>query len=147
MGLTEDLGRGRVGVDTAVFIYWIEEHPQFLQIIDPLFQEVDAGRREVVTSALTLLELLVAPYRAGDLESASRYERLLTRSRGLSLVDISREQLRDAAKLRAAFAVRASDALQLAAALGTGCTAFLTNGRRLPRIAGIEVVQLADYID
>ena len=61
-----DLGRGVVGVDTAIFIYFIEEHPRFLPVIEPLFREVAAGRREVVTSALTLLEMLVIPYRWGD---------------------------------------------------------------------------------
>ena len=66
MGLINDLGRGPVGVDTAIFIYFIEEHPTFLPLIEPLFQEVDDGRRELVTSALTLLEVLVVPYRSGD---------------------------------------------------------------------------------
>ena len=66
MGLMADLGRGPVGVDTVIFIYFIEEHPQFLPLLEPLFREVDNGRREVVTSALTLLEVLVVPYRSGD---------------------------------------------------------------------------------
>ena len=43
MGLMNDIGRGPVGVDTAIFIYFIEEHPQFLQVMEPLFQEVDKG--------------------------------------------------------------------------------------------------------
>ena len=61
MGLMADLGGGAVGVDTAVFIYFIEEHPQFLPLVEPLFREVNEGRKELVTSALTLLEVLVVP--------------------------------------------------------------------------------------
>ena len=56
MGLTADLGKGPVGLDTAIFIYLIEEHPRFLPHILPLFEEADAGKRQLVTSALTLLE-------------------------------------------------------------------------------------------
>ena len=54
MGWMNDLGRGPVGVDTAIFICFIEEHPTFLPLVEPLFLETDGGRRELVTSALTL---------------------------------------------------------------------------------------------
>jgi hypothetical protein len=59
MGLMADISRGRVGVDTSIFIYFIEEHPQFLPVLQPFFREVDEGRKKLVTSALTLLEVLV----------------------------------------------------------------------------------------
>ena len=111
----------------------------------PLFQEADQGQRELVTSALTLLEVLVVPYRAGNRMLAERYEALLTRSRGVRLVDLSHDQLRAAAQLRAATGVKTPDALQLVAAIGGGCTAFLTNDRRLPSVPGLRVVELASY--
>ena len=146
MGLIADLGAGHVGVDTAVFIYFIEEHPRFLPAIVPLFQEADQGQRALVTSALTLLEVLVVPYRAGNRLLADRYEALLTRSRGIRLVDLSHDQLRAAAQLRSATGVKAPDALQLVAAISGGCTTFLTNDRRLPPVPGLRVVELASYV-
>jgi len=146
VGLTEVLGRGPVGVDTALFIYFIEEHPRFLRLIEPLFAAADEGKRELVTSALMLLEVLVVPFRAGNLALAERYENLLTRSSGIRIVDLTRDQLRTAAQLRAATAVRTPDALQLAAAITSGCTSFITNDRRLPAVAGTRVLQLADYV-
>ena len=91
------LGGGAVGIDTAIVIDFIEEHPKFLPMILPLFREADQGKRDLVSSAITLLELLVVPYRAGDRALADRYEALLTRSRGIRLIDITREQLRAAA--------------------------------------------------
>ncbi len=145
MGLIADIGRGRTGVDTSIFIYFMEEDPQFLPLIEPLFGEADAGARELVTSALTLLEVLVVPYRVGDRLLADRYEQLLTRSRGIRVIDLSRDQLRDAAQLRAAAGVKTPDALQLVAAIGSRCSAFVTNDRRIPKIPGMRVLQLADY--
>jgi predicted nucleic acid-binding protein len=145
VGLIADIGPGRIGVDTCVFIYFMEENPQFLPVIEPLFEEADAGTRELVTSALTLLEVLVVPYRAGDAALAGRYAQLLTNSRGIRMVELSRDQLRDAAQLRAAANIRTPDALQLAAAARYGCTAFVTNDRRLPAVRGTRVLQLADY--
>jgi hypothetical protein len=51
MGLMADLGSAAVGVDTAISIYFIEEHPQFLPLPEPLFREVNDGDAELVTSA------------------------------------------------------------------------------------------------
>ena len=145
MGLMNDIGRGPVGVDTVIFIYFIEEHPQFLRLIEPLFREVDEGRVEVITSALTLLEVLVVPYRTGDHLLAGRYESILTRSRGVRIADISRDHLRAAAQLRAKTGVKTPDSLQLVAALSAGCTAFLTNDRQIPTLPGLRILQVASY--
>lgn len=142
MGLTDELGPGRICFDTCIFIYWIEEHPSFLPLIAPLFQEADELKREIVTSALTLLEVSVVPYRAGNQALAERYEALLTRSRGVRVVDLTLQQLRAAAQLRAALGVKTPDALQLAAAMGSDCVVFITNDRRLPPVPGLRVIQL-----
>jgi predicted nucleic acid-binding protein len=145
VGLTVDIAAGSVAVDTSVFIYLIEEHPAFLPMVRPLFEQADRGTRDLVTSSLTLLEVLVVPYRAGNRPLAERYEALLTRSRGIRIVDLTREQLRAAAQLRAVTGARTPDALQLAAALTGGCRTFVTNDRRLPDVAGLRVLQLSDY--
>ena len=138
------LGGRAVGIDTAIVIYFIEEHPKFLPLVLPLFREADQGKRDLITSAVTLLEVLVVPYRAGNRALADRYEALLTRSRGIRLIDATLDQLRAAAQLRAATGVRTPDALQLVAALGSDCTAFVTNDRRLPAIPGLRIVQLEE---
>lgn len=145
MGLIADLGRGPVGLDTAVFIYFIEEHPRFLPVVAPVFSAVASARLTAITSGVTLLETLVIPFRSGNTGLAARYEALLTRSRGMRFIDLDRPLLRSAAHLRALFSVRTPDALQLAAALSGGCRAYLTNDRSLPRIPGLEILQVKDY--
>jgi predicted nucleic acid-binding protein len=144
VGLVEALPPGTVALDTVSFIYYIEDHPRFAEVLDPLFRSADAGGRRIVTSALTLLEVLVIPFRTGRLDLAARYEAILTGSRGLTLVDIDRPHLRAAAQLRASRRVRTPDALQLVTALNQRCTAFVTNDRRLPDIPGLAIVQLSD---
>lgn len=145
MGLIDDLGTGNVGIDTAIFIYVIEEHPKYLPLIRPLFEEADQGERGLISSTLTLLEVLVVPYRAGNRILAERYEALLTRSRGVRLVEISHDQLRAGAQLRATTGVKTPDALQLVAALSAGCATFLTNDHRLPAVPGLRIVDLGSY--
>lgn len=145
MGLIDDVGSGKVGVDTAAFIYLIEASPVWLPVVRPLFAAADAGAIEIVTSSVTLLEVLVAPYRARNNVLAERFEALLTRSRGVSLVELSRQQLRRAAEIRARYGARTPDALQLAAALDAGCATFVTSDRRMPEVVGLRVLQLSTY--
>jgi predicted nucleic acid-binding protein len=146
MGLIADVGEGPAALDTAAFVYWIEESRDHLDSIAPLFRAADAGQIEVVTSALTLLEVLVVPYRAGHLTLAERYEALLTRSRGVRMIEIDRAQLRSAAQLRALHGIRTPDALRLTAAFAARCPVFVTNDRRLPEIPGLRILQLRDYV-
>jgi len=138
------LGRGPAGLDTCVFIYFVEEHPRYLPLIEPLFESVDSGRLRIFSSALTLLETLVVPLRAGNAALAEQYENLLTSSRGLTLVDIDRAALRAAAQLRAQSGMSTPDALQVAAALANNCPYYVTNDRRLPQVPGLTIVQLSD---
>ena len=147
MGLIEDIGRGPVGLDTAILIHLIEEHEHFMPAVEPVFAAMDAGDLQAVTSGLTLLEVLVVPYRAGNARLAERYETLLTRSRGLRMLDVDRDVLRAAAQLRAVTGVKTPDAIQVAAALVGECPVFLTNDRALPEIPGLRVLQLSDYVE
>lgn len=146
MGLIEELGTGPVALDSAIFIYFIEENERYLPLLGPLFEAVDAGRLAAVTSALTLLETLVVPLRRGRADLARRYEEVLVLGRGLTLAPLDLDLLRAAAALRAHHGLRTPDALQLAAAFALGASVFLTNDRRLPQLAGLRVLQLDDLL-
>ncbi len=146
MGLIAHLGSGPIALDTACFIYFLEQHPDYSGLLRPLFAAADREEIQLVTSAVTLLEVLVVPYRAGNTALAARYEALLTRSRGVTMVAVDRTHMRMAAQLRVRTAVRTPDALQLSAALISGCSTFVTNDRRLPTWPTLRVVQLSDVV-
>jgi predicted nucleic acid-binding protein len=146
LGLIGDLDGGPVGLDTAIFIYFIEEHPRFLPLVESIFLALDQGRLIGMTSAVTLLETLVVPMRAGNLPLAERYESILSNSRGLRLIDIDRPLVRLAAQIRALEGLKTPDDLQIAAALRSGCTTFLTNDRKIPAVGGLQILQLHDSL-
>ena len=77
MGWIERLHGTVVAVDTAPLIYLIEENPSYLSRVRPFFEAVDRGELQVVTSTLTLTEVLVHPLRQGDPELADQYRRIL----------------------------------------------------------------------
>ncbi len=146
MGLLNDLGAGPVGLDSAIFIYLVEEHPLYLSLVRPVFLAIDRGEIQGVTSALTVLETTVVPLRSGDRSLARRFEFLLTHSRGLKLINLDLGLLRAAAHLRAVTRLKTPDAIQLAAALSEGCTTFLSNDHRFPSLPGIRILKIDDYL-
>ncbi|HEX4497505.1 MAG TPA: PIN domain-containing protein [Thermoanaerobaculia bacterium] len=145
MGLLSDIGAGPLGLDSAIFIYYMEENPRYLPLVDLIFDAVIEGRLTVATSALTLLETQVVPLRAGNEVLARQYERFLTRSESLRLVPIDHGLLRAAAHVRATTRLKTPDALHVAAALSADCPVFLTNDGRIPSLPGLRVLQLEDY--
>lgn len=143
----DDLGAGPAALDTAAFIYYIEENARYLPLVEPVFRAMDAAELEGVTSTVTLVEVLVVPYRSGNTALAERYEAILTRSRGLHMIDLARPLLRAAAQLRAATGMKTPDALQVAAALSVESTALVTNDDRWPeRVGGLRILQLESYL-
>ena len=58
--------RGTVYVDANALIYRVEEIEPQLARTRELWQAVDAGTAQIVTSELTLLEVLVKPLRDAD---------------------------------------------------------------------------------
>lgn len=134
----------RVGVDTSVFIYWMEDHPEYAPLVAPVFGMADRGDLGLVASSLALMEVLVAPYRRGRRRLARRCAAALCRSPGLELVDAGQAVMRAAAELRAATSISTPDAIHLATALTRGCSLFLTNDRRMPAIPELRVLRVAE---
>jgi predicted nucleic acid-binding protein len=64
----------RVYVDTNAFVYFLERHREFYDRVLPLFEAAAQGKLQLVTSELTIAEMLVQPYkmRRADIAATSR---------------------------------------------------------------------------
>lgn len=142
MGWVEDLHGQLVGLDTAPLIYYLEEHPTYLSVVDPFFDALIRGDLRAVTSTVTLIEVLTQPLRHGDAALAAQYRLLLLNNQGIAMRAVSVAVAEEAARLRAAYALRTPDAVQLAAAIEAGAQAFLTNDARLAVVTDLRVVVL-----
>jgi predicted nucleic acid-binding protein len=136
-----DLHGKTVGLDMAPLIYFIEENPTYLEAAKLFFQAMDRGDLAVVTSTVTLLEVLVHPLRRNNAALAAEYRDILLNSKLMTL-DISSAIAEQAAQLRAVYDIRTPDAIQLSAALHAGATHFVTNDIRLPEIPSIQILSL-----
>ncbi len=134
----------RLGIDTALFIYFVERHPDYLGLMREIIRLIDAGEIEAVSSVVTLTEVLTHPLRFKNVLLAQRYRDVLYRSRNFRLLPIDAAIAEVAADLRARYNLRAPDALQLAAAIKAGCDAFLTNDATLKKVTELKVLVLSE---
>jgi len=134
--------RERLLLDTSVWIYHFQQHPEFGAAAARVLHDIESGRVEGIVSELSLLELAVHPLRLGRQDVADDYELLLTHFPHLTLVPVTREVLLQAAALRAAYGLRTPDAIHLASAVYFGATAVVTNDEAWCRVREIRVVTL-----
>ncbi len=142
MGWVDSLRGSVVGFDTMPLIYYIEENHNYLEVVDPFFEAIDRGEFKVVTSIITLLEVLVHPVRNGDVILAQRYRDLLFDTEGLSTMILNRTIAEEAARLRASHNIRTPDSIQMATAISEGASFFLTNDLRLPSLPNLKTLVL-----
>jgi predicted nucleic acid-binding protein len=136
-----------VGLDTAPLIYFIEENPLYLDMVRPFFDALDLGLFSAVTSTVTLLEVLVHPFRQGDMRLAQQYRDILLNAEGLTMVPLTNDIAEEASRIRAAHALRTPDAIQIATARHREASFFLTNDARLPSLPELKVLILGQFKD
>lgn len=135
----------RIGLDTNVLIYYIEEHPFYLRKIEPLIDRIAEGKAIGITSYVTLLELLVKPLREKRFDLVERYKMIL--SSQLEMVAIDESVSIKAAELRAKYGIKTPDAIQLASIIIRNGDVFITNDERLGDVKEIRVLTLKEFPD
>ena len=130
----------RVFWDTNIFIHLLEGHGALSERVTALRRAMLARGDQLLTSALTLGEVLVKPLERRDMELAGRYEQAITSSS--LVIDFDAKAAKRFAALRCDRALRAPDAIQLACASIAGVDLFLTQDSRLhgKQVEGIHFI-------
>jgi predicted nucleic acid-binding protein len=67
----------RIYWDRIIFIYWLEDHPQFAKRVDFIHARMQQRRDQLITGAFTFGEVLAGVYRRNAGELADETRRLL----------------------------------------------------------------------
>jgi predicted nucleic acid-binding protein len=137
---------GTVYLDANGFIYSIERIDPYRALLDILWQTVSTGQITVVTSELSLLEVLVRPLKVGDATTAILFRTVLRHTPDVQMVPITQTVLEEAANLRATLGLRTPDAIHLATALLNGCALLVTNDRAFRRVPDLAVTVLSELV-
>lgn len=129
-----------IGLDTAPLIYFIERHPSHIARLRPFFAAAERREFRIVTSLVTLLEVLLHPLRSGREDLMREYRDILLRSASLTALPVGEAIAEEAARLRASRNLKTPDAIQPATAKVAGASWFLTNDGGLPALPGISML-------
>ncbi|HYL36539.1 MAG TPA: PIN domain-containing protein [Bryobacteraceae bacterium] len=132
----------RIALDTSVFIYQLEANPLYVALTDSIFMWVEQPDHAAVTSTITMLELLVQPYRDRSEQRVNEYYGLLSTYPNLRWIAPDLEVADMASRIRAAHRLRTPDALQAACATRAQATGLITNDPVFERVEAFETLVL-----
>jgi predicted nucleic acid-binding protein len=133
--------RSRIYLDTNVFVAAYESIGARSDHGWWILEAAEKGEYQIVTSELTLAELLVRPISEGNDELRAIYEAILSNSEEMMVVPVRREVLIASARLRSARAgLRMPDAIHCATAMMNNCSAMVSDDARLPKGLDVEIV-------
>ena len=119
----------RIFFDTNVLIYMFEGlEPQRTRMIEIRRRMLERGD-QIVTSTMTLGEVLVKPTKLGQASLIEQYDRAVRST--AQVISFDAQVAWRFASLRATHNIRSADAIQLACAAHAGVDLFLTNDQRL----------------
>ncbi|KQT53871.1 MULTISPECIES: type II toxin-antitoxin system VapC family toxin [unclassified Aureimonas] len=118
----------RLYIDANVVIDFIEKSDRHLMI---LFAEAEARAVGLVTSELTLAEVIVQPLQRSEAWRVHVFEELLADRKLIEMLPIDRTILRRSAELRASIGGTTPDSIHVATALAAECDAIVSSDRRL----------------
>ena len=122
----------KIFFDTNVFIYLFEDYEPFSSMVDAMWRRMTERGDRLVTSSMTLGELLVKPTKLGQASVIQEYDRVI-RSRA-QVLNFDPSAAWRFASLRATHRLRCADAIQLACASHYGVDLFITNDANLHKL-------------
>ena len=131
----------RIFWDTNLFVYLLEGNGESTDRVLSLRRRMIERKDELVTSALTVGEILVKPMEAGDTGLVHSYEQAIAAT--ATVVPFDRATATPFAAIRRDRSIRPPDAIQLACAAAARVDMFITNDDRLSRkvVPGIHFIQ------
>jgi len=129
--------------DTNLFIYFLEESPEFGASVRDLRRRMLQRHDRLFTSAMTVGEVLVKPLSTGHTSLAERYRALFSAPE-VTISPFGLDAAEAYASIRQDRAINPADAIQLACAAAADIDLFITNDGRLSRknVPGIKFISV-----
>ena len=116
-----------------IFIYLLEEHPQFSSKVERLQKQIEARGHRLVTSVFTVGEVLTGPRRLGAIEVVATIKSYFHSGR-VELLPFDFEAADRYSILRSSVKLKPADGIHLATAAVAGVDAFVTNDHDLQKL-------------
>lgn len=126
-------------LDSNIFIYYFQKHPQFGPTTSNLFKSFLLNKNTVVTSSISLTEILSVKAPSTLIDSL---EGEFLAIPFLSIITVNNDIAIEAARIRRKYGFGLPDAIQLATAMVSKAKLFITNDETLKKFKELKVVLL-----
>lgn len=134
----------KVFIDTSPFIYYLEKSELYFDKAYRFFSMCHEKGIQMVTSALTIEEYCVFPYKNDNTEIIENFDRFLEYM-NIKVIPIDVLIAKQGAKVRAKYKdFKAMDVLQVATAIHAHCDMFFTNDKQLRQETEILCITFDD---
>lgn len=134
-----------VYLDTAPLIYFLEDNLNYSAKLSAFFRANDDSKFKIITSTITLMEVMVVPIRHNRTDIADAYKSILSNSNGIDLINVDEFVAEEAARIRAKYnKIKPGDSIHLATAIAFNADYFFTNDRDFDKVTEIKIVKLDD---
>jgi predicted nucleic acid-binding protein len=136
----------RVFWDTNIFIYFFEDHGRLGGMARGLRERMLARGDQLITSSMTVGEILVKPRERQELDLCREYERAITATALILPFDL--QAAKRFSELRLIRNLRPPDAIQLSCAAAVNTDLFVTNDTRLSslKVDGVQFIVSLDRV-
>ena len=118
-----------------IFIYLFEDDKRYIEEIYPLFKQAEAQKINLLTSIISVIEVLSPAKFITDQTARTEILRFFQETKGLAVSLIDWEIASEAARLRSENKyLRVPDSIQIATALINHAATFITNDNKLARL-------------
>lgn len=136
----------RVLIDTNLFIYLMEKHPQYFELAKEVFQQIEKGQIYGITSVLVLTEVLTKPIKDNNENLIRSYKAAISTFPNLSVKNIDNDICVTAAELRAEYGFKTPDSIFAATGIEEGADVFITNDIRFKSMKEINCIIISEYL-
>lgn len=135
----------RIYWDTMLFIYWLEDHPQYSRRMDTIYARMRARHDTLITASFTFAEVLAGAYRKAAPHLANEARGLLQRV-VTEVVPFTLDTAEQYARIRGELRLPPADVIHLACAAQARTDLFLTNDKQLVGkiVPGIQFIASLD---
>jgi predicted nucleic acid-binding protein len=132
----------RVYWDTMLFIYWLEENPQFGKRVDAIWSRMQERNDRLITGALAFGEVFAGAYKRGANRERIREVKAALEDAVSEVIPFTIETADLFGRIKGSLNIPSADAIHLACAASAGTDVFLTNDKRLAGkvIPGIQFI-------
>ena len=133
----------QIGLDSNVLIYFVEGSLTYQKLTKNIFESIESGKNLGICSTLSLLEILVQPYRDNNEELVNQFYGMLTTYPHLTWIDMSLEIADLGAQLRARYNLKTPDSILLATAIHSEASGFIGNDSKFKKVTELDILMLS----